>query len=359
MHVSRSNLLRAFFVCFVPLLGLVLAGPSPASIIDPATITEVNPSGYGTFVAWDDSRDWGDLYWNDRTETIGQQGNITDAMTGKTMVGLEGLLLNNGAKNTKGNAAGEDYEIKFQIDPGLAGKARVYVLLGIRDVFVATPEAWLKTRLDDNAYSPQMNTDRVQPDRTWIGLNANGVPVGSVFNRILRRPAPDARPMAFPCRDGVGEEYFAFYHDFDPGEWVGIYGCYSGGSNYYVFVEMAPPGPPDIWTSADIGSTLKGDTQYNAATTTWDIYGDGGDIWGTADAFRYVYTQNSGDFLIQGRMVGLSWANNDWGKAGFMMRESTAADSVHAHVRHEVGRQHGLPGDSVSRIHRRRLRRRR
>lgn len=331
MDVSRSNLLKAFFVCFVPLLGLMLAGPTQASIIDPATLEEINMPSNADPLSWDDVRDWNDKYWNDRNELIGAQGNITDAMTGKSMVGLEGLLLSNDAKGSTGNGPGENYEIKFQINPALTGKARVYVMLGIRDCFAAAPEAWLKGRLDDNSYSPQMDTGtRTHADRTWIGLNANGVPIGPVFNRVLRRPAPDARPMAFPCRNGVGEEYFAFYHDFDPGEWVGIYGCYSGGSNYFVFVEMAPPGPPDIWTSADIGSTLTGDTQYNAATGTWDIYGDGGDIWGSEDAFRYVYTPNSGDFIIQGRMVGLSWANNDWGKAGFMMRESTAANSVHA-----------------------------
>jgi hypothetical protein len=331
MHVSRSNFLKGFFLCFVPLLGLVLASLAQASIIDPATITQVNPTA-STFVAWDDARNLGDLYWNDRTEKIGAQGKITDAMTGKTMIGLEGLLLNNAAKNTTGNAAGENYEIKFQINPALSGKARVYVMLGIRDVFVAAPESWLAGRLNDNAYSPQCNADRNQPNRTWIGLNANGVPVGSVFNRILRRPGPDARPMAFSVRNGVGEEYFAFYHDFNPGEWVGIYGCYSGGSNYQIFFDMAPPAPPAIWTSADIGSTMTGDTQYNASTATWDIYADGGDIWDSADAFRYVYTTNTGDFTIQGRLVGLSNANNDWGKAGFMMRESTAANSVHGSI---------------------------
>ncbi|MDP2896592.1 MAG: hypothetical protein Q8Q12_08530 [bacterium] len=332
MHVSRSNLLKGFFVCFVPLLGLVLASLAQASIIDPATLTEINRQADSDPISWDDARTFADPYYNDRGELIGVQGNITDAMTGKTMVGLEGLLLSNDAKDTQGNAAGENYEIKFQITPGLAGKARVYVMIGIRDVFNADPEDWLQGRLNDNAYSPRNNITTFPAARTWIGLNVNGVPVGSVFNRVLRRPGPDARPMAFPVRNGVGEEYFAFYHDFNPGEWVGIYGCYSAGSNYQIFFDMAPPDPPAIWTSADIGSTLTGDTQYNAATYTWDIYADGGDIWDSADAFRYVYTQASGDFMIQGRMAGFSWANNDWGKAGFMMRESTAANSVHGSI---------------------------
>ncbi len=326
MCVSRSNFLAVFFV--VVMLGV----PASASIIVPGSLTEINRQADSDPISWDAVRDFNDPYWNDRSEKIGAQGNITDAMTGKTMVGLEGLLLSNDAKDTVGNAAGENYEIKFQIESPLpgTGKARVYVLIGIRDVFVAAPESWLAGRLNDSAYSPRNNIDRNQPARTWIGLNANGVPIGPLFNRVLRRPAPDARPMAFPVRNGVGEEYFAFYHDFNAGDPVSIYGCYSGGSNYQIFVEMAPPDPPAIWTSTDIGSTMTGDTQYNAATERWDVYADGGDIWDSADAFRYVYTQASGDFMIQARMLGLSWANNDWGKGGLMVRESTAANSVHA-----------------------------
>jgi hypothetical protein len=326
MCVSRSNFLAVFFVV------LMLGVPSSASIIVPGSLTEINRQADSDPISYDSARNLGDPYWNDRSELIGAQGKITDAMTGKTMLGLEGLLLSNDAKDTQGNAAGENYEIKFQIEPTLTGKARVYVMIGIRDVFNADPEDWLQGRLNDNAYSPRNDIANFPSARTWIGLNIYGVPVGPVFNRILRRPGPDARPMAFPVRDGVGEEYFAFYHDFNPGEMVGIYGCYAGGSNYQIFAEMTPPDPPAIWTSADIGSTMTGDTQFNAATERWDVYADGGDIWDSADAFRYVYTQASGDFMIQGRMVGFSWANNDWGKAGFMMRESTAANSVHASI---------------------------
>ncbi len=326
MYVTRRNFLA---VLLISILGCVLAPYASASIIVPTSLTEVNMPSNADPISWEASRDWGDPYWNDRGETIGQQGNLTDALTGKSMVGLEGLLLSNDAKGTTGNAPGESYEISFQIDPGLVGKARVYVMIGLRDLFVADPEDWLEGRLNDDSYSPQMNVDRNHPDRTWIGLDAYGVPIGSVFNRVLRRPAPDGRPMAFPCRNGVGEEYFAFYHDFDPGETVQIFGCYSSGSNYYVVTEMASTPPPAMWTSEDIGATLTGDTQYWASTAKWDVYADGGDVWGSADAFRYVYTENSGDFLIQGKINALLQAN-DWAKAGFMVRQSTDAGSPHA-----------------------------
>jgi len=323
MCVSRSKFLAVFLICLVPVLGWVLAPQVGASIIVPGSITEVNPSGYDTYVEWDASRDIGDKYWNDRNETIGQQGNITDAMTGKTMLGLEGLLLNNNAKGTQGNGPGDDYELTFQIDPSLGAKARVYVMIGIRDVFAADPDDWLEGYLNDDSYSPQMNVDRNHGDRTWIGLDAYGVPIASAteFTRVLRRPAPDGRPMALPYRNGVGEEYFAFYHDYDPGETVHVYGCYSSGSDYCIFAEMAPPPPSNIWTAADIGDTKTGDTVYNADAATWDIYAAGADIWGSADAFRYVYTENSGDFLIQGR-INAVLNTNDWAKVGLMVRQS-------------------------------------
>ncbi|MDX1815917.1 MAG: hypothetical protein R3239_08150, partial [Thermodesulfobacteriota bacterium] len=62
-------------------------------------------------------------------------------------------------------------------------------MIGLRDVFAADPEDWLEGRLNDDSYTPQMNISRNHPERTWIGLDAYGVPIGSVFNRVLRRPA--------------------------------------------------------------------------------------------------------------------------------------------------------------------------
>ncbi|MDX1815916.1 MAG: hypothetical protein R3239_08145 [Thermodesulfobacteriota bacterium] len=99
MYVTRRNF---FVVLLISFLGCVLAPFVSASIIVPGSLTEVNSPGNAA--TWEASRDWGDPYWNDRSEVIGDQGNITDALTGKSMVGLEGLLLANNAKGTTGNA---------------------------------------------------------------------------------------------------------------------------------------------------------------------------------------------------------------------------------------------------------------
>ncbi len=52
----------------------------------------------------------------------------------------------------------------------------------------------------------------------------------------------------------------------------------------------------DEWESADIGDTKKGSTDIQDDVMT--IKANGADIWGAADAFRYVYQEVSGDFEI-------------------------------------------------------------
>lgn len=47
--------------------------------------------------------------------------------------------------------------------------------------------------------------------------------------------------------------------------------------------------------SSDIGSAQHGFTVYNAAAGSYQVMGGGNDVWGTADDFRFVWTQVSGD----------------------------------------------------------------
>lgn len=79
------------------------------------------------------------------------------------------------------------------------------------------------------------------------------------------------------------------------------------------------------WSETDIGTT--GATQ--SATPTKDmfiVYGAGADIFGTADAFHFVYrTLNGNGQLI---MAPQSITNtNGWAKAGLMIRENLAPGS--------------------------------
>ena len=90
-------------------------------------------------------------------------------------------------------------------------------------------------------------------------------------------------------------------------------------------VRMATPAD---WGSTDIGSVpLPGNSTYDAGTFT--ITGSGADIWGTSDAFHYVYTNLNGDGTIVVRVASVSNVNA-WVKAGVMIRETLAADSPHA-----------------------------
>jgi regulation of enolase protein 1 (concanavalin A-like superfamily) len=87
-------------------------------------------------------------------------------------------------------------------------------------------------------------------------------------------------------------------------------------------------GLPTGWAEQDVGSVgLAGSAQFSNGTFT--VKASGADIWGTADAFHYVYQQLTGDGSIVAR-VGSVMNTNAWAKAGVMFRETLGAGSRHA-----------------------------
>ena len=91
-----------------------------------------------------------------------------------------------------------------------------------------------------------------------------------------------------------------------------------------------PPTLPEPWADKDIGAVpIAGSAQYSSGTFT--LTGSGADIWGTADAFHYVYQPISGDATIQMRVNSIQNANS-WSKAGAMIRETLSAGSAHAMI---------------------------
>jgi len=87
---------------------------------------------------------------------------------------------------------------------------------------------------------------------------------------------------------------------------------------------------PSPWVSQDVGSVgATGSANYvnNIAT----VAGAGSDIWGTADAFRYINQASSGDCSMIAR-VGTLQGTDPWAKAGVMIRESTASNARNAAV---------------------------
>ena len=85
---------------------------------------------------------------------------------------------------------------------------------------------------------------------------------------------------------------------------------------------------PAGWATRDIG----GVGAAGSATLAGDVFtvrGSGSDVWNSADEFRYVYTQMTGDATIVTRVASIENVNA-WVKAGVMMRETLDANSKHA-----------------------------
>jgi len=85
---------------------------------------------------------------------------------------------------------------------------------------------------------------------------------------------------------------------------------------------------PSPWLTLDIGSVgVAGSAGYAGGTFT--LNGSGADIYGTADAFRFVYQPLNGDGQIVARVFSLQ-NTNVYAKGGVMIRETLAANSRHA-----------------------------
>jgi hypothetical protein len=86
---------------------------------------------------------------------------------------------------------------------------------------------------------------------------------------------------------------------------------------------------PDEWTSEDIGDTrLAGSARFGGDVFT--IEGSGADIWGTADAFRWIHQPVTGSFEIVVRVASVQNVDR-WVKAGLMIRASgTDPSAAHA-----------------------------
>jgi FG-GAP-like repeat len=84
---------------------------------------------------------------------------------------------------------------------------------------------------------------------------------------------------------------------------------------------------PFGWTNADIGPVgASGSGTYNSGTFT--VEGSGADIWGTDDAFHYVYRQMPQDGYMTVRVADVI-GSQSWTKVGLMIRESAATNARH------------------------------
>lgn len=85
---------------------------------------------------------------------------------------------------------------------------------------------------------------------------------------------------------------------------------------------------PAGWATADIGA-VGATGSASGSGSTFTAAGAGADIWGTSDAFRFVYTMLNGTGSITAQVASLQ-AINDWTKAGVMMRATLSSSSAQA-----------------------------
>jgi Tol biopolymer transport system component len=85
--------------------------------------------------------------------------------------------------------------------------------------------------------------------------------------------------------------------------------------------------------SSDVGITpAAGKAEFDAAKSEYRITGGGANIWGTADAFQFVYRKMSGDVALTAdvRFIGAGTVAHR--KAALMIRQSLDPDAAYADV---------------------------
>jgi phosphatidylserine/phosphatidylglycerophosphate/cardiolipin synthase-like enzyme/regulation of enolase protein 1 (concanavalin A-like superfamily) len=106
-------------------------------------------------------------------------------------------------------------------------------------------------------------------------------------------------------------------------------GSRDGDNTILAATEAGDPGGtlPSGWQTANIGSTSGGSASASGGVFT--VTGGGADVWGTADAFRFVYQPLAADGAVVARVASVQNVNA-WTKAGVMIRQTLTAGSVHA-----------------------------
>ncbi|MBK5294295.1 MAG: TolB family protein [Acidobacteriia bacterium] len=82
---------------------------------------------------------------------------------------------------------------------------------------------------------------------------------------------------------------------------------------------------------ADVGAVLHaGSVEYDTALKTYRVTASGENIWGTADAFQFVWKKVSGDVSLTAEVAFLTATGDPHKKAVLMLRQSLDADAAYA-----------------------------
>jgi hypothetical protein len=89
---------------------------------------------------------------------------------------------------------------------------------------------------------------------------------------------------------------------------------------------------PEIFEGhGDVGAVLHpGSVQYDAAQKTYRITASGENIWGTADAFQFVWKKMSGDMSLTAEVAFATATGDPHKKAVLMVRQSLDEDAAYA-----------------------------
>jgi hypothetical protein len=106
------------------------------------------------------------------------------------------------------------------------------------------------------------------------------------------------------------------------------------GDSYY-FPSAAPSislAPTAYITSLDIGSVGIAGSAVKSGTGQVTVTGSGNDIWGRNDQFHFVKRPASGNISVEMLVDDFDYTGHWWGKAGIMIRDILATNSMHYSV---------------------------
>jgi hypothetical protein len=137
---------------------------------------------------------------------------------------------------------------------------------------------------------------------------------------------------------------------FSDGEWACLLrGCFPGSSitadfffNFMktswltitllaltVICTQAQDASTPPWQDTDIGAAPQAGGAQSDGADGYIVSSAGGDIWGGADSFHFVYQSLNGNGQVVARVLGIQ-GTSDWAKAGVIARETLDANSRNA-----------------------------
>ncbi len=163
-----------------------------------------------------------------------------------------------------------------------------------------------------------VNTKRAATAPLWLKLSR----AGDVFTAFSSTDgaawSPLGNPVTVPMAASVYAGLAVTSH-------TNAVSTSAGFSNATVVSATALPSP---WVSRNVGSVgVAGDASMSGGVLT--VNGSGADVWGAADAFRYVYFPVVGNAQLTAKVTSVQ-NTNAWAKAGVMIRENLAAGSSNA-----------------------------